>query len=227
MTDTPDFKFLTRHGFTATVFDWDGVVIDSAADYYRAYELTLQPRGVITTGREVYLLEGMTTEQVMTAVHASRGIAITEEQARELARIRREIYSEIARNQLFPGAGELIADLHTAGCKVGLVTGSTRATLDIGLSAELKRCFDAIVTGDIVTRPKPDPQPFTMALERMRVTPHECLVVENAPFGVQSGQRAGCRVVALCTTLEAEDLKGADWVIPGHPELRRVLLSGS
>ncbi len=223
MNASSRYKFCTEHGFEAVIFDWDGVIADSAADYYRAYELTLAPRGIVTTAREVYLCEGMTTEQVMTALYAARGLSLSEEQARDLARERREIYTRIARNQSFPGIWEMIRDLHQLGFKVALVTGSTRGTLKLALAADCEGLFSAIVTGDSVVHPKPDPEPFLIAGRELQVAPQRSLVVENAPFGVESAHRAGCRVAALCTTLEAADLEGADWVLPDHAALRRLL----
>lgn len=221
------YDFLVRQNFAALIFDWDGVVVDSAADYYRAYELTLRPRGILTTPREVYLVEGMTTEQVMTKVYADRGQRIFENEARELARVRREIYSEIARNELFPGVWELITELHQAGYELGLVTGSTRGTMQLALPPEREKYFNTVVTGDTVTRPKPDPEPFQIALGQLKLPPERCVVVENAPFGIESAHRAGCRVVALCTTLDAGDLAAADWVVQGHPDLRELLNSSA
>ncbi len=62
------FPSCARHGIRAVLFDWDGVVLDSGADYYRSYELALAEVGVTTTPAEVYLREGMTTDQVMAAI---------------------------------------------------------------------------------------------------------------------------------------------------------------
>lgn len=221
------YRFCASNHFEAVIFDWDGVVVDSAADYYRAYEITLQRAGIITTPREVYLREGMTTEQVMTALFADRGLSLSEARARELAQQRRDVYSTIARHRFFPGVWEMIQDLREHGYRVALVTGSTRGTLRLALPAEREALFRAIVTGDSVTRPKPDPEPFLIAIRDMELAPAQCLVVENAPFGIESAHRAGCRVVAVCTTLEAEDLKDADWVVRDHAGLRRLLEAGS
>ena len=220
---TPSFAFLAQHDLRAVVFDWDGVVVDSAGDYYRAYELTLHPRGILTTPHEVYLLEGMTTEQVMTRLYADRGQSLSETAAGELARERRDIYSGLARNQLFPGVWDLITGLHAAGYRIGVVTGSTRPTMKLALPPERERYFGAIVTGDSVTFPKPHPEPFLRAFAGLGVPPERCLVVENAPFGVQSAQHAGARAIALCTTLQPEDLREADWIVRDHAELRQLL----
>ena len=58
----------------------------------------------------------------------------------------------------------------------------------------------------------------------MRVAPEKCSVVENAPYGVRAARNAGCRVAALCTTLEPGDLQPADWIVRDHYELYSLLL---
>jgi beta-phosphoglucomutase-like phosphatase (HAD superfamily) len=78
---------------------------------------------------------------------------------------------------------------------------------------------------DDVTRPRPDRQPFALEAERLGVDPECCLVVENAPFGMQAAHLAGCRTSGICATPGAEDLQGAGWIVQGHDELARLLAS--
>jgi beta-phosphoglucomutase len=219
------FPFCVRNGFRALIFDWDGVLVDSGADYYRAYELTLQEVGLKTTPREIFLREGMTTEQVMAALFAERGIGVSEEKIRELVQRRREWYSRLARHRFFPGVWDLVQKLRGAGHKLGLVTGSSRQTVALALPPEREQCFDVVVTAESISRPKPHPEPFLVATESLGVSPEHCLVAENAPFGIQSAHRAGCRVVAVCTTLLREDLGEADWIVADHRELELLLVS--
>jgi beta-phosphoglucomutase-like phosphatase (HAD superfamily) len=104
-----------------------------------------------------------------------------------------------------------------------MVTGSSRQSVQAVLTPEEANHFDAIITADDVSRPKPHPEPFLRAAETLAVEPSRCFVVENAPFGVTAARAAGCRVIAICTTLDSEDLCGADWVVKNHEELRTFL----
>ena len=72
------FPFLDRHEYRAVVFDWDGVLVDSGANYYRAYEMVLRDVGVATSPREIYLREGQPTPQVLSAILKQHGIAVSE-----------------------------------------------------------------------------------------------------------------------------------------------------
>jgi hypothetical protein len=57
-----------------------------------------------------------------------------------------------------------------------------------------------VVTVDDVTKTKPDPMPYLTAAQKLGVAPGECIVIENAPLGVEAGVRAGCRVLGLLAT---------------------------
>ncbi|HET9401827.1 MAG TPA: HAD family phosphatase, partial [Candidatus Acidoferrales bacterium] len=101
--------------------------------------------------------------------------------------------------------------------------GSSRIHDVLPLSAEREKLFDTVVTADDIRRPKPDPEPFQVACGRIGIAPASCLVVENAPLGVESAHRAGCRAVAICTTLTRDDLREADWIVANHREFESLL----
>ena len=203
----------------AAIFDWDGVLVDSGRNYYRAYELVLQEIGIVTTPREIYLREGQPTPQLIATLCANRGISITDARVQELVQHRREYDIALGPRSFFPGIWDFLARLRNSGCKLGVVTGSSRRSVNLVLTPAQEQLLDAVVTADDVTRSKPDPQPFLMAAEIMGVEPSRCAVVENAPYGVRSARAAGCRVVAICTTLLPEDLREADSVVRDHREL--------
>lgn len=203
----------------AVIFDWDGVLVDSGRNYYRAYELVLQEIGIITTPREIYLREGQPTPRLIATLCAERGILITDAKVKELVQRRRQYDVALGQRTFFPGIRDFLARLRNAGCKLGVVTGSSRRSVDLVLSPEQGRYFDAVVTADDVTQPKPDPQPFLIAAEIMGIEPSRCAVVENAPYGVRAARAAGFRVIAICTTLLPENLGEAESVVRDHREL--------
>ena len=85
--------------------------------------------------------------------------------------------------------------------------------------------FEVIVTGNQVSRGKPDPESYRLAAARLGIGPSECLVVENAPLGIQAARAAGMGCVALETGLPAEQLAGAERVFPDVKALRTWLLT--
>jgi HAD superfamily hydrolase (TIGR01509 family) len=207
------------------LFDWDGVLVDSSRNYFRAYDLVLQEVGIRTTPREIYLREGQPTPQVIAAICAARGVVVTEAQVSALVQRRREHDRALGPRNFYPGMLLWLQRLRESGRKLAMVTGSSRKSVEAVLTAEEAQAFDAIVTADDVQRPKPDAESFLKAAEMLGVKPCRCIVVENAPFGIAAARAAGCRVIALCTTLGADDLGDADWVLRNHDELQNLLMA--
>lgn len=219
----PVFPFLERNNFRALLFDWDGVLVDSGDDYYRAYELALEPEGIRLSRREIMLREGRRTSEVISTVYADRGITLPKAKLDELVARRLEFYKKTSRAIFFDGIWALIGALRRAGYKLGIVTGSSRIHDVLPLSSENERLFDAVVTADDIQHPKPDPQPFQVACRRIGIAAANALVVENAPLGIESAHRAGCHAVAICTTLTREDLREADWIVANHRDFESLL----
>ena len=97
-----------------------------------------------------------------------------------------------------PGARELLAEVAAAGVPHALVTGSQRPFTEAVLASTGFR-FPVTVTGDDVTRTKPDPEPYLLAAKLLDADPEQCVALEDSPNGVASATAAGCHVVAVPT----------------------------
>jgi HAD superfamily hydrolase (TIGR01509 family) len=95
-----------------------------------------------------------------------------------------------------PGVTELLAALTHDEIPMALVSSSYRVLVDAVLAHGFGP-FPVTVAGDEVVRGKPDPEPYRIACERLGVRPDRCVVLEDSPSGVASGEAAGCRVVAV------------------------------
>ena|SRR5271155_3511508 len=70
-----------------------------------------------------------------------------------------------------------------------------------------------IVTADMVTRGKPDPEPYRRGAELLGLRPEECLVIEDSASGAKAGHAAGCKVLATLFSHSLESLSAADWIV--------------
>ena len=113
----------------------------------------------------------------------------------------------------YPGAFETIDELRKRGFKVGLVTACALKNMRHCLNDEQQAHFEFIITGDEVPRAKPFPDPYLMAARQLGLGPEECVVVENAPLGIEAARNAKMYCVAVETTLGKEYLKSADLVV--------------
>jgi len=98
---------------------------------------------------------------------------------------------------ILPGAVALLGDLHAAGVPCGLVSASVRPMVDAVLARVGAAHFAVTISGDDVSRNKPDPEPYLKAIAALGGDPSRCVVLEDSPNGVAAGLAAGCQVVAV------------------------------
>ena len=186
----------------AVLFDMDGVLTANNHFHRQAWkELALELLGLdlsehdldtkVDGGRNPEIIERL------TGVAPSAGLAARFHDAKEGR------YRDLARGQLQPvaGLGDYLSGLRGLGIPAVIVTSSDHINTDFALEAlEVAHFFAGRITGDSVTRGKPDPQPYLMGAELLGLRGSECLAHEDAVNGVKSALGAGCRVLALSTT---------------------------
>jgi beta-phosphoglucomutase len=206
----------------AVLFDFDGVVGQTMEDNCRAWAQACAEAGVEFDPREFYLHEGMKSTEFVRKLLARQGRLVTEADAL-LAR-KNDLYRKNNSFSMYRGVESLFRQLRQRGLKVGVVSGGGRARLLSGRSGELLGSCDAVVTGDDLQVGKPAPEAYQKAAAILKVSPAECLVIENAPLGIQSAKAAGMTCIGVCSTLSPEYLKGADKVVRDHDELVQTLV---
>jgi sugar-phosphatase len=86
---------------------------------------------------------------------------------------------------------------------------------------------EQLISGDMVARGKPDPEPYRRGAELLGLAPGECVVVEDAPSGVGAGVAAGCGVLGVLGTHPPSELEGATWLVRSLKEIEvRVRADG-
>lgn len=196
----------------AVLFDYDGVLMQSHPYHVQAWraEFAASDFDVDVADEDVLLYEGSMAINIGRRLFLKSGIAITEEELTAFTQRKQERYRQITRATVMPGVPEFVDFLSEAGTRIAIVTGTSRLNLEKSLPASLIKKFNGIVTCESVERAKPHPEPYLMGAEKLGVPPSKCLVVENAPLGIQAGKAAGMRVAALLTTLARGHLEGAD-----------------
>jgi HAD superfamily hydrolase (TIGR01509 family) len=96
-----------------------------------------------------------------------------------------------------PGAQAVVESVRQRGIPTALVTASARALVDEVLAQLDPGTFDTVVCGDEVTHPKPHPEAYLTAVERLGVDPRNCVALEDSSRGIAAALAAGCLVVAV------------------------------
>ncbi|MDZ4659562.1 MAG: HAD family phosphatase [Bythopirellula sp.] len=204
---------------TSVIFDVDGVLIDSYQAHYQSWLKMFAEHGVSFTEAEFRKTFGRTSHDIIAALY---GAELSDNDICAWDDRKEALYRDIIRER-FPaidGAVELLDHLHSAGFR--LAVGSSGPPENIALTLEcLQRApiFGAVVTRVDVTRGKPDPQVFQIAAERLGAQPTECVVVEDAPAGIEAANRAGMASVALTGTATRAELAHAVLVVDSLREL--------
>jgi sugar-phosphatase len=187
----------------AVLFDCDGVLVDSAASVERAWRRWAYEHG-LDGDAIVAVAHGRRTEDTL------RELGFTGDLAAEVERLEGAEIADAAGVSGFPEAAALLPTLPPETWAV--VTSGTRALATSRLAAAGLPLPAVLVTADDVAAGKPDPEGYLEAARRLGRPPADCLVLEDAPAGVQAALAAGMRVVGLPTTHPAEELAAATLV---------------
>jgi beta-phosphoglucomutase len=206
----------------AILFDLDGVLVDTLHYHYLAWQKMFADLGASVSEHSVLLHEGRTSSEILPILMQEAGIAIPAEKHDVFIDMKRAYYRRIVDVQFYDGAIEVVRALKERGFKVAIVTACAQKTMRKSLSEEHRSLFDLIQTGDDVPRAKPNLDPYDLARRKLGLQPGECVVVENAPLGIESARAAGIYCIAIETTLPRKYLDGADYYISDIRELLGV-----
>ncbi len=207
-------------GLQAVLFDFDGVLASTIEDHHHSWNEIFKEYGVQIGWEEFARLEGQSLFWISERLCAHHGIG--EDAARDIAVRKNELYKRTKTPRFYPDANGVLDRLQ-GRLRLGLVTGAHADRFVLSTSDSFRSRFGAIVTADDVVERKPHAQPYEKAMEQLGVEPGGVIVVENAPFGIQSAIAAGARCVALRTTLPDDDLQEADWIVDNLTQAELVI----
>lgn len=176
--------------FPLIVFDMDGVLVDSVSCHAQAYR-DLWTRISESNGPPYSEIAGVRTVQVVREVTAHRhpsDAEVADWVQFKQARARQCLQGLKA----FPDVLPSLQKLEAAGCRFAVGTGASRVTTDLLLGqGGLDRFFPVTVTADDVSRGKPDPETFVLAIAKSGGNPDHSLVVEDSDAGLAAGAASG------------------------------------
>jgi sugar-phosphatase len=181
--------------YAAFLFDMDGTLISSTAVAERVYTRWAEKNGV-DVAYLMSILHGVRTVDVIRGL--GRPDLDPEAEGALISNAERE---ELDGVHAIPGALEFLATL--PGDRWALVTSADRDLMEVRMAAAGITPPKVIVTAEDVTAGKPDPEGYKLAAARLGVDPADCLVFEDAPAGIEAGERAGADVMVITATHRA------------------------
>ncbi len=180
------------------LFDMDGVLVDSYDAHLESWRALAAKEGLPFDREALTRMFGRTSHEMIGELWPERA-----GESQRLSERKEWIYRALVERSFpaMPGAAELVTSLDEAGFALALASSGPPENVELALERlGVRDRFDAVVTGRDVERGKPDPQVFLLAAERLGLPPDRCVVVEDAPVGVEAAHAAGMAAVALLST---------------------------
>ena len=205
----------------AVLFDVDGVLVDSYQAHFLSWQKLAAEEGRSMSEAQFVATFGRTSREIIAELWSDAGY--DPQQITALDQRKEQLYRDTvaAEFPLMPGALELIDALAGAGFALAVGSSGPAENVELALDHLGRRdVIGAAVTGNDVSRGKPDPQVFQIAAERLGVPARACAVVEDASAGIAAANAAGMVSIALVSSgHRREEFAAADHLVDRLAEL--------
>ena len=205
----------------AIFFDFNGVIIDDERIHLKAYRDVLATEGVELSDEDYFASLGMDDVAFTRAAFARAHKPLTEELARDVIQREHKSHREFIAQDL-PVSSGVVAFIKQLARRydLGIVSMAERSEIDHVLSlAGIKDQFATIVSAATDLDHKPAPDCYLLGLRELNTMRRgqrklpalaaECVVIEDAPPGIQAARAAGMRTVGVTTTVDERALRAA------------------
>ena len=208
----------------AVIFDMDGVIIDSEPIHVLAERAVIEKYGIFADQKDWESFKGKTAVKIFSEVinkYKVQGVS-----AGQMADEKLTKYLELFNSfdiKLFDGCMDTLEYLQHKYL-VALTTSSHyKLQQAVFKKFKLGKYFKVVVTGDMVTKGKPDPEPYLLTVSKLGLKPVDCLVIEDSDNGVTSAKLAGIRTIAITNTFSRERLCQAEVIIDSLTHIQGIL----
>ena len=209
--------------FKAVIFDFDGVIADTMNDNFKAWEYAFSKHNILIEKRDYFLLEGRGPKSI--ANHFIHKNNIDNDLSSQIILEKEQYYIENNQFRVYPEIFSIFDFLKNNNILIGIVTGASRERIFGTLDKNILDKTTVLITSNDVVHTKPSPEPYLNAMNKLKLSSDECLVIENAILGIKSAKAAGCICYSITTTLEKEFLTESDICFSNHKLLLKYLIN--
>ena len=185
----------------AILFDHDGTLVDTEPVWAAAKVALAAEFGGTWTEQDTLDCLGLSMKFTLDRLR-ERGVDLPDEQINE--RLVAKVREALAHQQVefLPGIERFLTQVCDAQIPAAIVTNATTSIAQRTADAAPEGTFSVVIGNDETTHPKPDPQPYLLAAQRLGVEPSRCVALEDSPSGVRSATAAGMKVIVVPGELE-------------------------
>lgn len=197
----------------AVLFDFDGVCADTEPLGIMLDREVYARFGIEPTEEELLAMAGTTGVETIPWVFSRHGMEVSADEFWARRRDNSLIYRELPLEPM-PGIVGLLRDLRARGVRCALVSTTDAANINFALNRlGMQALFDVQVTGDMVVRHKPDPEPYLAGLAALHVPAEHAMAVEDSPTGIAAAKAAGLYTLGFAGLTLHQDTSAADETI--------------
>ena len=192
----------TTNTFPAAIlFDHDGTLVDTEPVWAAAKVALAADFGGTWTEQDTLDCLGLSMQFTLDRLR-ERGVNLPDQEINDrlVAKVREALAHQPV--EFLPGIERFLSEVREAQIPAAVVTNATTSVAQRTANAAPEGTFSVIIGNDETTHPKPDPQPYLLAAERLGVDPTQCVAIEDSPSGVRSATVAGMRVIVVPGELE-------------------------
>ena len=192
----------TTNTFPAAIlFDHDGTLVDTEPVWAAAKVALAAEFGGTWTEQDTLDCLGLSMQFTLDRLR-ERGVNLPDEEINNL--LVAKVHETLAQQpvEFLPGIERFLSEVREAQIPAAVVTNATTSVARHTANAAPEGTFSVIIANDETTHPKPNPQPYLLAAERLGVDPTQCVAIEDSPSGVRSATAAGMRVIVVPGELE-------------------------
>lgn len=195
------------------IWDMDGVLVDTTRYHYQSWLEILKGIRNDFSWEEFASSFGMRNDLIIPKVFKKE---CSKEEIVSIDRKKEFLFRELAKGKLKPLEGliNLLNLLKEDGFKMAVASSGTPENVEMVIrECNLMSFFSALTNGSEVLHSKPDPEIFLLASEKLGIPPSRCVVVEDAPAGIQGAKSAGMKCIAITSTHKKDSLERADIIV--------------
>jgi HAD superfamily hydrolase (TIGR01509 family) len=216
-------SYLPNKKIKAVIFDRDGVILDSESINIGSAVKAFQELGIEIEEKEKDWIIGRHTDDYIKLFLEKYDFTYE-----EFRKIQKEaLYELLDTIPLFDKTILLIRKLHKQKIPLAITTSAgLESTLRILKNADLENIFDVIVTHENYEKRKPNPESYEITAKKLKLSPKDCVVIEDSSIGIEAAKTAGMKCIAIPNEYtKNQDFSKADLIINSAEKIDIKLLN--
>ncbi|MFC1546570.1 HAD family hydrolase [bacterium] len=202
----------------AAIFDMDGVIVDTVPIHFKSWQKMFSGYGIEFTFEDYkQKVDGIPRIDGTRAILTN----LSPDEIEQAALKKQGFFLEYLKSEpipVFDSTVAFIKTLRSNGVKTAIISSSKNCPFILE-KTNLFSLFDAVVSGNDITKGKPDPQIFLIAAEKLNIHPENCIVIEDAVLGVEAARNANMKCIGVNRHNDAKSLENADLIVTDLKEI--------